>query len=106
MDCSKRIGFKDALAFVLDGNQLDISGFSSDEDDDKLKDDSVLLNRLKTDEEIMGQSNELKKHVYRWQKKDIPVHSGIFTPDISENEDNTIKNTFGKFQDVLARQAD
>eukprot|EP00795_Rhopilema_esculentum_P003262 gene3262-1589_t len=60
MDCSKRIGFKDALAFVLDGNESDISGFSSDEDDDKPKNDSLLLNRLETDEESMGQSNELK----------------------------------------------
>ena len=122
MNGNKRIDFKNALAFVLDGNESDLSGFSSDEDnDDEAEVNPLSLNKFETDVDFMEQSDDLKgndekedsdenveaeeephvvkkKHVYRWRKKDIPKHNGIFTPEVSENEDNTIKTQLEYFK--------
>ena len=118
---NKIIDFKDALAFVLDGNESDVSGFSSDEDDDEPDDNPMLLNRDEANEETVGQSYELrgndkkdntdetilegeelpaamKKQAYRWRKKEIPKHNEVFNPEVSEDEKYTAKTPLDYFK--------
>ena len=120
-DGNKIIDLKDALAFVLDGNESDVSGFSSDEDDDEPDDNPMLLNRDEANEETVGQSYELrgndkkdntdetiqeeeelpaamKKHAYRWRKKEIPKHNEVFNPEVSEDENYTAKTPLDYFK--------
>ena len=98
---NKRIDLKDALVFVLDGNDSDVSGFSSDGDDEESEDNPLLLIRHEASKETAGQSYDLKgnneketsdetgeeekellkamkKHTYRRRKKEIPRHIEIF----------------------------
>lgn len=93
----------DALAFVLDGNDSDISNFSSDEEDGD--DETYDQNKVKLKTVIWKMSLKARlsvevgknDHAFRWRKKDLPYHSWEYALQNEANIEDLTPVQYFKF---------